>query len=264
MEAREDSDKEENGKGACRITESSNSHLLEMPLCFETRMQWVENLVRNGELLKAREEITKHWGKKIDQLVNNKKNIRNIGFDDAPRVEKHFKGKVNVAGIVCANNIFEGMLWGEVTGDGMDATESLAKQLLKSKFFQQLHIVLIDGICLGGFNVVDIEVLSLVLQLPVVTVMRKEPRKEAMISAIKDNMSDSEERIRRIEAAGEIHNCGAFLFQVYGCPPEVMASALAYITSQTTNDPYIKIPESLRLAHIIGFAVVFGESGKKA
>jgi hypothetical protein len=58
--------------------------------------------------------------------------------------------------------------------------------------------------------------------------------------------------------AGPIHRRGSFVFQVQGAEPDAIAAALARLTDRGA------VPEPLRLAHLIGAAVVTGESGRRA
>lgn len=111
------------------------------------------------------------------------KAVRVIGFDDAPFARSD--AEVNIAGVVCSNTRFEGMLWGTVGRDGLDATEVIIAMLRRSKYHPQLHAVLLDGIAGGGLNVVDLPLLSQELALPCIAVMRKEPDLEAMIAVVK-------------------------------------------------------------------------------
>ena len=99
--------------------------------------------------------------KTLKQLLQKKRLIRVIGFDDAP-FEKNAT-LVNVAGVVCAGTRFEGMLWGTVQKDGDDATSVLSQLLLQSKFYDQVHLVLIDGLAVAGFNLIDL----LMLRAPI-------------------------------------------------------------------------------------------------
>ena len=110
---------------------------------------------------------------KIDQLIQTRRNIRVIGIDDAHYADKSLGSKVNLAAVVCSSTRFEGMLWGEISKDGMDSTERIAQLVEQSKFHAQLHLVLLDGITFGGANVVDLDELNKQLRLPVVAVMRR-------------------------------------------------------------------------------------------
>jgi endonuclease V-like protein UPF0215 family len=59
------------------------------------------------------------------------------------------------------------MLWGYIKADGWDSTEKLSQLILNSTFHSQLHLVLLDGIGIGGFNLIDLPQLSQQVQLPV-------------------------------------------------------------------------------------------------
>lgn len=192
----------------------------------------------------------------LESLIKLNRTIRAIGFDDAP-FKRGTREKVSVAGIICGGTRFEGMLWGELQGDGFDSTETLCDLLLNSKFLNQLHLVLIDGIGFGGFNLVDLPLLSARLQLPCVAVMRRYPNLQKIESAMQ-KLPNFEERKKLLKRAGEIHHYPPFFFQVCGEEPEIIAAALAKLTDRG------KVPEALRLAHLIGAAVIKGESGNSA
>ena len=66
--------------------------------------------------------------KTLAELLRLHKQIRVLGFDDAP-FSRERNSKVNLAGIFCANTRFEGMLWSEATKDGNDATDVIINSL---------------------------------------------------------------------------------------------------------------------------------------
>lgn len=184
------------------------------------------------------------------------KSIRVIGFDDAPfRSEK--LSSVKVSGVVCSNTRFEGMLWGEVQKDGSDATEVFSRMILESKFHDQLHLVLIDGIAVGGFNVLDLEKLSLMVDKPCVSVMRRVPDMNAIKKAL-TNLEDGTNRFDLMLNAGKVHELDNFVFQVFGADPQLIVEALSKLTDRGN------VPEALRLAHLIGAAVMTGQSTGRA
>jgi len=192
----------------------------------------------------------------LEALVRQKKKIRAIGFDDSP-FERHQQEKVNISGVVCANTRFEGMVWGAVEVDGHDATETICQLLIGKKFLPQLHLVLLDGIGFGGFNLVDLPQLAQKLDLPCIAVMRKLPNLEKMKNAM-SRLPNYESRLIVLRQAGKIHASPPFYFQVCGARPEIVAQALPQLTDRG------KVPEALRLAHLIGAAVINGESGSSA
>lgn len=202
----------------------------------------------------------------LDSLLRLNRVIRVIGFDDAPFI-RHARGNVAIAsgtelcpisGVVCALTRFEGMVWGHVEQDGWDATDVILRLLVGRKFLPQLHVLLLDGIAFGGFNIVDLPKLSEQLNnLPCVAVMRRMPKLAAIEQAIY-RLPQPEQRLQLLRRAGTIHAHPPFFFQVYGANPNVMLSVLKRLTDCGN------VPEALRLAHLIGAAVVKGESGSSA
>jgi len=87
--------------------------------------------------------------------------------------------------------------------------------------------------------------------------MRKHPDIRAIKNALM-HFDDHEERISLLEKAGEIYKEDNLYFQVIGEEPEVTAEALRRVSDQGN------VPEALRLAHLIGAAVITGESSKRA
>jgi endonuclease V-like protein UPF0215 family len=182
--------------------------------------------------------------------------LRAIGFDDAP-FRRGRRASVPVAGVVCAGTRFEGLVWGAVRQDGWNATAVLADLLRGGKFLPQLHFVLLDGIALGGFNVVDLEALATALGRPCAAVMRRAPDLDAVERALR-RLPRPERRLALLRRAGPVHRHGTFHFQVCGAHPEETAGALERLTDRGA------VPEPLRLAHLVGAAVVTGESTRRA
>ena len=182
--------------------------------------------------------------------------IRAIGFDDAPFPRRRGV-RVHLAGVVCAGTRFEGLVWGHVRRDGWDATERIVRLLAGGKFLPQLHLVLLDGLSFGGFNLVDLEALASRLSRPCVAVMRRPPDLAAVERAVR-RLPRPERRLRLLARAGPVHAVPPFAFQVRGAEPGPVAEALARITDRG------HVPEPLRLAHLVGAAVRLGESGRRA
>ena len=182
--------------------------------------------------------------------------LRVVGFDDVPWRHRR-TGRVGVVGAVCAGTRFEGMVFGSVRRDGWRATSALESLLLRGKFLPQIHLVLLDGIALGGFNVVDLPRLASTLQRPCVAVMRRLPDLPAMERAAR-RLPRPQARLALLRRAGPIHVSGPFVYQVCGADPGEIGAALRRLTD-TGN-----VPEALRLAHLIGGALAYGQSGRRA
>jgi endonuclease V-like protein UPF0215 family len=87
--------------------------------------------------------------------------------------------------------------------------------------------------------------------------MRRPPDLAAVEQAL-SRLPAAGRRLATLRRAGPIHARGGFVFQVQGAPPDETAAALARLTDRG------KVPEALRLAHLVGAAVVRGESGRRA
>ena len=183
-------------------------------------------------------------------------NPRAVGFDDAP-FERRTGAPVSLAGVVCAGTRFEGLVWGSVRKDGWTATDEVCRLLVGGKFLPQVHLVLLDGIAFGGFNLVDLPRLAHTLGKPCVAVMRRPPDLGA-VEQVLGRLSRPQERLAVLRRAGPIHQVGGFTFQVQGAEPPWVAEALGRLTDTG------RVPEALRLAHLIGSAVKTGESSKRA
>ena len=192
----------------------------------------------------------------LGQLVRAGRTLHAIGIDDAP-FRRRDPAAVPVGGVFCQGTRFEGLLWSHVTPDGTDATAVLSDMVARSKFARQAHVVLTDGVTFGGWNVVDLRSLAERVGCPCIAVMRRRPDLVAMQRAIQ-RVPDPDVRWATIQRAGPIHERGGFVFQVAGAALEDAALALGALTDRGL------VPEPLRLAHLIGSAVVTGESGKRA
>lgn len=192
----------------------------------------------------------------LEELLRKNRRVRTIGIDDAP-FRRGQRQNVLVVGVICAGTRFEGILSTTVRPDGFNATRRLVEMVGGSKFVGQLHAVLINGITLAGFNVVDLQALHRELALPIIAVMRRQPDMSAVLSVV-DKLSQPERRRRLIERGGLIHLGEHVFFQVHGAEVKTAERLLARVTDCG------HIPEPLRLAHLIGGGIVNGESGRRA
>lgn len=87
--------------------------------------------------------------------------------------------------------------------------------------------------------------------------MRKPPNLQRIDQALQ-NFVDYEARKQLITQAGEIYQQDNFVYQCAGCTPEQALQALKLATDVG------KVPEALRLAHLIGSAIKTGQSSSRA
>jgi len=179
-----------------------------------------------------------------------KPEIRVLGIDDGV-FTPHSKELVDVVGVVYRGGYWlDGFMHTRVQVDGLDATEKLAEMITKSPHYPQLRVIMLNGVTLAGFNVVDIEELYRRVKLPVVAVTRDEPDFDDIRKALQ-NLPNSRERWSAIEKAGKILKVRTregeepVSVHVAGISEED-AKRVLRSTSTRSN-----IPEALRVAHII-------------
>ena len=97
-----------------------------------------------------------------------------IGFDDGPFPREH-RGDVLLVGVVCSGTRVDGIVSGRIRRDGANATQEMVKLVRASQFGEHLQAVMMQGIAVGGFNVVDIHGLANALGIPVLVVTRRMP-----------------------------------------------------------------------------------------
>ena len=179
-----------------------------------------------------------------------KPEIRVLGIDDGVFIP-HSKGVATVVGVVYRGGYWlDGAMRTEVKIDGMDATEKIASMITSSPHYDQLRVVMLNGVTFAGFNVVDIKKLFERVHLPVITVTREKPDFDDIRRALR-NLSEYEKRLEAMENAGKIIEVctrdaeQAVYVQIAGIS-EKDAEKILKSTSTRSN-----IPEALRVAHII-------------
>ncbi|MEO8702546.1 MAG: DUF99 family protein [Kofleriaceae bacterium] len=180
-----------------------------------------------------------------------------VGFDDAPFAHEH-RGDVRVVGAVCCRTRLDGVLSSRVRRDGVNSTDTLIELVGNSKFKEHIRAVLLQGIALAGFNVVDIRRLSEVLDVPVIVTVRKHPRLAMVKDALFDRTPGAAPKWKLIEKAGPLEKLGAMWVQRIGLERHE-AEALLEATTLHGN-----VPEPLRLAHLIAGGVTTGQSRGRA
>jgi endonuclease V-like protein UPF0215 family len=179
-----------------------------------------------------------------------KPEIRVLGIDDGV-FTPHSNELVDVVGIVYRGGYWlDGFMHTEVQVDGLDATEKLVEMITSSPHYLQLRVIMLNGVTLAGFNVVDIEELCQRVKLPVIAVTRDKPNFDDIQKALQ-NLSHSEQRWRAIEKAGKMikvrtRNGEEPIYVHVAGLSEEDAKRILKSTSTRSN-----VPEALRVAHII-------------
>ncbi len=176
-----------------------------------------------------------------------------IGFDDAP-FPRSYQGPVKIVGTIFANLRFDGVIIGQIEKDGSDAAEKITRLVSGSKFVDHIKLIMLQGITMGGFNVVDVFYLHRCLGLPVLVVSRNKPDMEAFHNALTTTIPQGREKWHIIEKLGKMEPAGKVHIQRVGLTFEQAAKAINLFTVHSN------IPEPIRAAHLIAGAISDGES----
>lgn len=188
-----------------------------------------------------------------------KKETRILGIDDSNFTRN--EDKVLVVGALLRGGFWiDGVVSTYIERDGLDATEKISEMIISARY-KDLRAIMLKGITLAGFNLVDIEKLNEKTGLPVIVVMRKMPDIKSIEKAL-TNLDQIEKRLEIIKNAGQIYSGKVreksdIFFQFKGIE-ESDARELIRISSMHSH-----IPEPLRVSHIIATGVVRGESTKR-
>ena len=136
--------------------------------------------------------------------MNVKSEIRIIGIDDSPFNKKRDKKVLIVGAVLRGASQIDGVLSSFVELDGLDATSKIISLVKKSRHFGQLRIIMLDGVCVAGFNPVDIKKLNKKTGFPVIIVTRNKPDKKELKKAV-EKIHSFEKRWQAIQNAGSVH-----------------------------------------------------------
>lgn len=187
--------------------------------------------------------------------LSMKKEVRVVGIDDVSfqKIDR----STSIIGVVYRGGQFmDGVMSTTVKVDGNDATEKIIEMLTASKFLPQLQYILLNGIAVAGFNVIDIAKLHEETKLGVIVVIRRHPDIKLIHTTLK--RLGMNEKIKLLKKAGPIFKHQKIFFQYAG----ITEGAAHTILNLTATHSYI--PEPIRVAHLVGQGLIFGESKGRA
>ncbi|GBD26655.1 hypothetical protein HRbin30_01995 [bacterium HR30] len=176
-----------------------------------------------------------------------------VGFDDAP-FHRRQSGRVAVVGAVFAATRFDGVLLGSVERDGEDATEVFATLLRRSRFYEHVQVVLLQGVTFAGFNVVDVPALGAELRRPILVVARRQPNWAKLRQALCEKLPRGWAKWKQLERLGPMEPVGGVYVQRWNLSLDEAKQLIARTTL------WGRLPEPLRVAHLIAGALARGES----
>jgi hypothetical protein len=202
-----------------------------------------------------------------------------IGFDDGPFARQH-RGDVLLVGAVCSGTRLDGVVSGHVRRDGADSTRQMVHLVRASQFAAHVGAVMLQGIAVGGFNVVDIHALSEALGVGVLVVTRRRPDMDAVRRALFSDAPLTRPRVpgasrkwRLIELAGTMEPLGPSRRSLARQPRSglrqgaprlwVQRAGLSMETARKLVEAttlHGNVPEPVRIAHLIAGGIVTGRS----
>lgn len=185
-------------------------------------------------------------------MTLEKRGIRVLGIAESFR--KNIGGKALLAGVVMrADLIIDGIVLGECTVGGLDATEKII-DMYRSLKRDDVMAIMLNGCIISWFNVVDLWKLHEETGLPIIAVSYN-PTKGIREFFIKYFPDDWEARVQIYERNGprfEIVNKNGFkiYLRVIGMDEEGAARLVNRLTL------FGRIPEPLRIAKLIAHAAM--------
>lgn len=179
-----------------------------------------------------------------------------IGIDDAP-FTRH-DARVALIGAVFSRTRLDGVAIRHVRRDGRDATRQILSMVGDTPFSRHIRAVLLQGITMAGFNVIDVHELHRASGLPVLVVARRRPNLPRIRAALLNHVPGGARKWSLIESAGSPESVGAVFVQRVGLEAGAAQRLLSDLTVHGA------LPEPLRVAHLIAGAVGTGTSRGRA
>ena len=171
-----------------------------------------------------------------------------IAFDDMPFPRVH-RGDVGIVGVVYAGARFDGVVAGRVRRDGANAARVMAELIVGGRFREHIGLILLQGIAVGGFNVVDVFALHRRTRLPVLVVADHAPNMDAIREALLTRVRGGARKWAIIERLGPMEKVEGVHVQRVGISAEHAAEAIRRFAING------RMPEPLRVAHLIASGV---------
>jgi endonuclease V-like protein UPF0215 family len=176
-----------------------------------------------------------------------------LGIDDAP-FEKNQPGPVPIVGVVMeGHDVIESVALGEFPVDGARATEYLTTWISGLRARPTLQAVILGGITIAGLGLVDLTLLAERLRLPVLVVTRHNPAHSDLADALW--AAGLRDRLAVLERIPRAYGVTKGLYLAHAGASRLEAEQLVKATLAKA-----RLPEPLRVAHLVGQAIVLRES----
>lgn len=176
-----------------------------------------------------------------------------LGIDDGP-FEKAQREPVPIVGVLTEGaDLVEAVAITSFAVDGAGATEFLAEWIAGLRLRPTLQAVVLGGITIAGLGIVDLRALSSALEVPILAVTRRSTANHRLGEALQ--AADLGERIALVEHAPPPFEAEPGLWVAHAGADRRVAERLVRALVHKS-----KLPEPLRIAHLIAAALARGES----
>ena len=176
-----------------------------------------------------------------------------LGIDDAP-FRKGQDREVAIVGVVMEGpDLVEAVAVGSIPVDGDDVTGLLSAWIRDLRTFRSIQAILLGGITIAGLGVVDLDLLARSVGRPALAVTRHNPagselRRALRAAGLTDRLPLVDRSPAAIEAAPGLYVAAA------GLSPAEAAALVRRMLGKS------RLPEPLRIAHMVAGALATGQS----
>lgn len=182
--------------------------------------------------------------------------IRLLGVDDAS-FEFSQETSYLIGSVFRGGKFIEGLIIKQIEVDGFDVSDKIVAMINDSRHGSQINTILLDGVTFAGFNIARLDTIASKTGKGIIAVSRKQPDLAKLKKAI-DHVDNSDKRLEMIKAAGDAQQLqleeGEVYFQYQGLTEDKARQVLTLSATRSL------IPEPIRVSHMIGSALVEGES----
>jgi endonuclease V-like protein UPF0215 family len=189
--------------------------------------------------------------KKVKRWRTVKSKTPIVGIDDGG-FDRFSKEDIDIPvfGVIMKGAAYvDGVIQCYLKKDDPLATDIISEMIIESPHKPQLKAVLLQGITIAGFGVLNIVRLHEITGIPVIVVLRKYPDYPKIKLALKKVFPEDTVRWHSIKIAGEplkVQDDPLLFLQMEGIHPKDAYLLIKKCTAIGT------IPEALRIAHFIG------------
>jgi uncharacterized protein len=151
------------------------------------------------------------------------------------------------------HDVIESVALGEFPVDGEGATDYIAPWISGLRARPMLQAVIFGGITIAGLGIIDVAALAERLGLAVLVVTRHNPARSELADAL--TAAGLTDRLSLLERIPRAYGVGEGLHLAHAGVSRVEAERLLTATLGKA-----RLPEPLRVAHLIGQAIVLRES----